>query len=215
MKSLIKKIIERSRQTFSTINYWESRYRSGGNSGSGSYDHLAEFKAKVINEFLITRPVQSAIEFGCGDGHQLSLIRYPRYIGLDVARTSIRICSEKFKDDTTKSFFIYDPFAFVDKGRVFQSELSLSLDVIFHLVEDEVYKLYMHHLFQSSARFVIIYSSDYEQARVNHERRRQFTLWVEHHQSAWKLIERKENPFRNESDPEAQSFSDFYLYQKN
>ena len=74
MKSLIEKIIKRSRQTFSTIDYWEGRYQSGGNSGSGSYNLLAQYKANFINEFLISHRIQSAIEFGCGDGNQLSFM---------------------------------------------------------------------------------------------------------------------------------------------
>ena len=33
-------------------HYWEDRYASGGNSGSGSYNKLAEFKSEVINAFV-------------------------------------------------------------------------------------------------------------------------------------------------------------------
>ncbi len=214
MKSIIRKLLHRTRHTFSTIDYWESRYQSGGNSGSGSYNRLAEFKAAFMNEFLAKNNIAGVIEFGCGDGHQLSMIRYPKYIGLDVARTSIQLCGDKFKTDPTKSFFVYDPFSFIDNEGVFRFDVSLSLDVIFHLVEDEIYELYMRHLFQSATRFVIIYSSDYEQPRVNHERRRKFSSWAEKNAPAWKLLERKENPFRNEPDPELQSLSDFCIYQK-
>ena len=28
------------------------RYKKGGNSGAGSYNHLAEFKAEVLNQFV-------------------------------------------------------------------------------------------------------------------------------------------------------------------
>lgn len=215
MKSLIKRIIAGSRRTISTIDYWESRYRSGGNSGSGSYNRLAQFKADFINEFLISNPVQSAIEFGCGDGNQLSLIRYPRYVGLDVSKTSIRLCSERFRGDTSKSFFLYDPFAFSDSSGVFHSDLSLSLDVIYHLVENEVYELYMEHLFGASTRYVIIYSTNDEQVQVNHERNRRFTTWIEQKKPKWRLLSRKVNPFHNEEDPESQSSSDFYIYERS
>lgn len=215
MKSLIKRIIAGSRRTISTIDYWESRYRSGGNSGSGSYNRLAQFKADFINEFLISNPVQSAIEFGCGDGNQLSLIRYPRYVGLDVSKTSIRLCSERFRGDTSKSFFLYDPFAFSDSSGVFHSDLSLSLDVIYHLVENEVYELYMEHLFGASTRYVIIYSTNDEQVQVNHERNRRFTTWIEQKKPKWRLLLRKVNPFHNEEDPESQSSSDFYIYERS
>ena len=62
-------------------SYWENRYVADGNSGPGSYGDLAIFKAKILNEFIGTKNVQSVIEFGCGDGHQLSLARYPRISG--------------------------------------------------------------------------------------------------------------------------------------
>jgi hypothetical protein len=37
--------------------------------------------------------VRSAIEFGCGDGHQLTLVDYPRYTGVDVSETIVRHCA--------------------------------------------------------------------------------------------------------------------------
>ena len=33
--------------------YWKKRYNSGGHSGDGSYNKLAEFKAKILNNFVI------------------------------------------------------------------------------------------------------------------------------------------------------------------
>ena len=32
--------------------YWERRYEQGDNSGSGSYNHLARFKADILNKFV-------------------------------------------------------------------------------------------------------------------------------------------------------------------
>jgi hypothetical protein len=213
LKSIVNKIIRKFNPSFSTITYWETRYQAGGNSGSGSYKHLAEFKAGFLNKFLVTHPVASVIEFGCGDGNQLSLVGYPKYTGLDVAATSIKLCSEKFSKDSSKDFLLYDPFSF-STNNFPVAELSLSIDVIFHLVEDDIYELYMKHLFQSASRFVIVYSSDYENKQVNHERRRKFTKWIALNRPDWKLIEHTENPFLNEADPEAQSFSDFYVFSK-
>ena len=72
--------------------YWETRYSGGGNSGAGSYGQLAEFKAEVINDFVISKGISSIIEFGCGDGNQLLLARYPRYTGLDVSKVALARC---------------------------------------------------------------------------------------------------------------------------
>jgi hypothetical protein len=73
--SLINKIIVKFRQFFfsDSITWWEKRYISGGNSGQGSYGVLAEFKAETVNQFVGEFEVKSLVEFGCGDGSQLSL----------------------------------------------------------------------------------------------------------------------------------------------
>lgn len=52
-------------------NYWERRYQSGKNSGAGSYSKLADFKANIINSFVLEHNITHVIEFGCGDGNQL------------------------------------------------------------------------------------------------------------------------------------------------
>jgi hypothetical protein len=66
-------------------SFWERNYARGGTSGSGSYGAFAQAKAAFLNEFVHQHDLQSVIEFGCGDGHQLSLADYPRYVGLDVS----------------------------------------------------------------------------------------------------------------------------------
>src|SRR5262249_52775171 len=66
----------------STGDYWDSRYRRGGNSGAGSYGRLAEFKAEAVNRFVRENHILSVVEFGCGDGAQLELAQYPRYTGM-------------------------------------------------------------------------------------------------------------------------------------
>ena len=73
---------------FSSVAYWEGRYRAGGNSGAGSYGRLATFKAGFVNGFVELNAIRSAIEFGCGDGNQLSLLSVPRYTGVDVSPTA-------------------------------------------------------------------------------------------------------------------------------
>ena len=84
--------------------YWEERYAGGGNSGVGSYSKFAEFKAEVLNDFIVSNSVGSVIEFGCGDGNQLSLANYPRYLGFDVSATAIDLCHAPFAGDESKSF---------------------------------------------------------------------------------------------------------------
>jgi hypothetical protein len=196
--------------------YWQQRYSLGGNSGSGSYGALAEFKAATINRFVKQHGIGTVIEFGCGDGNQLKTSEYPSYIGLDVAREAIRLCKSRFADDETKSFFLYDPECFVDRGRLFSADASMSLDVIFHLVEEDVFERYMAHLFQCAKRFVIIYSSNERVMKDSpHERHRNFSDHVEKHFPEWRLSEKVKNPFPLSAyPPPLGSLADFYFYER-
>ena len=196
--------------------YWESRYCGSGTSGSGSFGRLAEFKADILNPFVKNNNVRSVIEFGCGDGNQLTLARYPSYIGLDTSYKAIEICKERFKEDKSKSFFIYDSFLFVDNHKLFQADLAISLDVIYHLVEDELYEAHMSHLFNAGKNYVIIYSSDHEEhSKSPHVRHRQFSSWVELHCKDWSLLKKIKNkyPFDLDDSPDT-SKANFFIYKK-
>src|SRR5690349_8952416 len=76
--------------------YWERRYAQGGNSGPGSYNRLAKFKAEVLNKLVKDNDLESVIEFGCGDGAQLELAQYPHYIGVDVSRSVLSKVRKRF-----------------------------------------------------------------------------------------------------------------------
>lgn len=198
---------------FRSIAYWEQHYAKGDTSGPGSYGHLAEFKAHVINDFVTTHRITSVIEFGCGDGNQLGLFQCARYIGLDVSRTAIHKCVSKYADDPTKSFFLYDPRYFVDRAGVFTAEVGLSLDVIYHLIEDDLFRLYMQHLFASASRHIIIYSSSFDARTAPHVRHRDFVGYVQNNSPEWRLIERIPNRHPvTESGTKDGSPYDFFIY---
>lgn len=200
-----------------SAKYWDDRYRNEGNSGAGSYDHLAEHKADVINGFVQQNNLQTVIEFGCGDGNQLKIAKYPFYIGLDVSSTAVKMCYSQFKADQTKSFYVYDTMAFHDNARVFNADLTMSLDVLYHLVEKEIFETYLLHLFAASNKYVIIYASDYNQSEEpvhQHENRRSFTGFVTQNIKGWKLKEVIKNKYSPEQYKEKGSLSDFFIYEK-
>ncbi len=194
--------------------YWELRYASGGNSGPGSYGRLAHFKADVINSFVINKEVASVIEFGCGDGNQLGLALYRCYTGLDVSLSAIEICKRKFESDSTKTFLHYKPA----KREIasLKADLALSLDVIYHLVENRVFEIYMRDLFQSADRYVILYTSNTDSMQNHHERPRDITTWIKNFMKGWTLIEIIRNPYPYEAqNPANTSNSDFFIYGKS
>lgn len=213
MKALITLLLEKctSRKRFSSNDYWCQRYNSGGTSGRGSYGRLADFKAEVMNSFVCRNGVTSVIEFGCGDGNQLTLAEYPTYTGYDVSMTAVTACRARFRGDASKQFFHTEEYA----GQ--KAQLTTSLDVIYHLIENDIFDEYMRRLFDASSRFVAIYSSNQDspiEPVADHVRHRKFSNWVDRNAAHWKLSNHTPNLYPYNGDSTETSFSDFYFYEK-
>lgn len=187
--------------------YWERRYARGGDSGAGAAGRLAAYKAEVLNRFVREHNIQSVTEFGCGDGQQLRLADYPAYCGLDISKTAIARCRSLFAADASKKFEIYKPDTFSPDD--FQADMTLSLEVVFHLTEEDLYRLHLQHLFTCARRWVVIFSSDEEDTTGGvfpHFRPRRFTPDVP---PGWVLRERLANPHRDIS------VSDLFFFEKS
>ena len=206
----------RARRFPGTLNYWERRYLNGEDSGSGSHGRLAVFKADIINSFVKENRIGLVVDYGCGDGSQLCLANYQRYIGLDVSHKAIELCKNSFAFDNSKQFFVLNPKSYQKNLDIPLSDLSLSLDVIYHLVEDEVFHQYMSALFNSSNKYIIIYSSNHDERQLYHMKSRHFTKWIDKHAPNWQLTRKIDNPYPyNLSNPDNTSKSDFYIFKKN
>jgi SAM-dependent methyltransferase len=204
------RMLRQPRRFAGSAAYWEQRYREGGNSGSGSYNRLAAFKASVLNKFVEDHCIESVVELGCGDGAQLALASYPRYVGYDVSPRAVDICRARFSADRTKQFHLMTDLPPVS------GDLALSLDVIFHLIEDNVFEQYMTQLFSCGEKFVIIYSSNTDaESPAPHVRHRCFARWVEARMPGWSQIAYVPNDFPfDEREPSDTSFSDFFVYRR-
>ncbi len=200
----------RNRRFQNSEKYWNERYNTGGNSGAGSYGRLAAFKAETINDIIEINNYQSAIEFGCGDGAQLSLLNINQYTGVDVSQTIIERCKKKFSDCSGFTFLTKHEF----DGKPQTAELTLSLDVIYHLVEDTIFDDYMHCLFNAASECVIIYASNRdEMTEDSHVRHRKFTDWVKSNKPNFCQESFMPNPYPFDADnPETTSFADFYVF---
>jgi len=187
LRRTVGNLVKRARFRGSA-HYWERRYRRGGTSGSGSYGELAQGKASVVNRMIAEQGITSVIEFGCGDGNQLRYAKYPRYLGLDVAPSAVRRCAELFGDDLSKSFMLYDGDLFHDRARWLHADAALSLEVIFHLVEDDVFDVYMRHLFDTADHHVIICATNRDDLpSAPQERHRRFSGWIAENRPGWVL----------------------------
>jgi SAM-dependent methyltransferase len=198
---------------FRSAAYWQERYRSGGTSGAGSYGRLAQWKAEFLNRFAAEQQIRSVVEFGCGDGNQLALFDFEHYVGFDVSPQALELCRARVADRPADRYeFLPMSATHPLEGRF---DLALSLDVIYHLVEDEVFAAYLQRLFSAAARFVVIYSSDVDHDGASHVRHRNFSRWVAAHAPDWRLLQRTANPYPFRSaadDPQQTSVSDFFCY---
>lgn len=193
-----------------SADYWEQRYVDGATSGVGSYGRLAEFKAEVLNEFVAAHGVTSVLELGCGDGAQLALMDYPAYTGVDVSRRVVDLCRTTFGGRDGHEFhWLGDRDAWSS-----EHDLCLSLDVVYHLVEDDAFHRHVDDLFSHARRFVIVYSSNMDQPTAfAHVRHREFTRHVAETQPGWRLERVVANRYGwDPARPDDTSPADFYVY---
>ena len=203
--------LDRPAPGFDSAQYWENRYRAGGTSGSGSHGRLARYKADTLNALVRRHNIGSVVEFGCGDGAQLALAAYPSYVGVDVSPTALALCRKRFEQDAAKRFLP------AGDGGIGRADMALSLDVIFHLVEQDVFDRYMRALFDAALRFVVIYGSDREQPTPDpHVRHRAFSRWIGENAQDWRRVERGRNPYPfDPGRPDDTSFCEFQIFERS
>ena len=194
-----------------SADYWQRRYVAGGDSGVGSYGKFAHFKARVLNELFAELGIESVIEFGSGDGNQLELLDVPSYLGVDISTEAVARCRERFAGRPGRRFVSTDEYG----GEA--ADCTLSLDVIYHLVEDRIFEAYMRDLFAAARRCVAIYSSNHENpepGNPDHVRHRVFTDWIAAHETAWTLWRHVPNDHPYRGDWRGGSFADFYVFRR-
>lgn len=205
----LKEIVNRSRFRNSS-HYWQQRYERGETSGPGSYGRFADYKAEVLNTFVAGNGVVRVAEFGCGDGNQLKKFTFAQYLGVDVSAAAVEKCRAMYGDDPTKKFLVHTGADAVEAIRRFGPELAISLDVIYHLVEDPVFEEHIASLFAVSSRYVIVYSTNFDRRYDSlHQVDRKFTDYIDQRITGWRLREVLANPHKG-----VETQSDFYVYEK-
>ncbi|WP_170415008.1 class I SAM-dependent methyltransferase [Ruegeria atlantica] len=195
---------------FSSTEYWIDRYAQGKNSGAGSYGRLSVYKANFINTFVEAEGIHSVVELGSGDGNQASLFDIAQFTGLDVSEDCVRNCSARFANRPGWTFLKAD-------AEVEAHDAALSLDVVYHLVEDDVFEAYMHRLFSLAKRYVVIYASDFDLTpSARHVRHRAFSKWIADRMPNWKLYCEETNPFNRDGHGNSRrhSFASFKVFEK-
>lgn len=161
--------------------YWKDRYKFGGNSGKGSRGKIAQEKAEYMNSFCRRNNIETIVEFGCGDGVCASMLDAARYIGFDISDTALKFARDRCPDENRFRFFnsmglMSDEInKIVLENRLPGKLVNLSMDVIFHLVEDDVFKNYLDIIAGAPGDFVVIRSSDIDGAPKGHYRARAYS----------------------------------------
>ena len=198
---------------FNSKVFWENNYKNNGNSGEGSYGELAQFKADIINDFISKNNITSMIDYGMGDGNQLKYFNINNidYTGIDVSLTVIDNCKKIYNNDDKKKF-IHD-----EQIENIEANLVISCDVIYHLIEDNIYFEYMKNLFNMSNKYVIIYSRDEELDPTIHVKFRKFTDYIKKYVNNFNLIDEIPNKFPEiiiNNKYVGGSSCNFYIYSK-
>jgi SAM-dependent methyltransferase len=153
--------------------YWDARYRAGGTSGAGSQGEEAAHKAELVQGVISERGVRSMLDLGCGDGVVAAAIFVASYVGYDPAPAALTACRKLMP------WRRFTPTAPVGE----RFDIVLSMDVIFHLVEDAAFKGYMHLLFGCDfSDVVLVYGTNHHQRGAHHVLHRR---WLGDIPSGW------------------------------
>jgi len=195
-----------------TKEYWDRRYAEGMSSSSVddvyvdsvaglpvSYHVRTKLLVLILEELL--GPVNSVLDLGVGDGTQAALllmfaVQINDFVGVDISPSIVEQVGEAFAKEPRlaarqlkMAFHSYDGFSLPAAISQRQFDLVLSLEVLMHVVEDDLYHAYLMLLFGSSRSYVIIQSPNtHSNLLSRHMRLREFTDWVAHHARDWERI---------------------------
>lgn len=170
----------------SVADYWERRYLDGKRgSGRGARGAEAERKAAFVNALIAKYHINRIIDWGCGDGEVARLLSCRRYTGLDVSPAAIALC-ERTVQLPRRTWVRFNGWV---RPELPNAQLSLSLDVIFHLTEERYYKRHLKLLF-GAAPLVCIHSSNHDEEGEAHVLHREFLPDVP---KGWDMLHRPQD----------------------
>ena len=176
-------------QGFDYVKYWNGRYSEGSHSGYGSYGTLGEYKVHFINKFITENDIDFVIDFGCGDGFIASQLKTKYYQGFDVSVEAV------FK--TRKYKLIADLYCPTLFTPIFKSDLVICLDTLYHITDDSDYKKTLRDIFESSKKYVILYSSTHDEEETSsHVKHRKIIKDIP---TTFDVVSISVNPFSNMS----------------
>lgn len=132
------------------MDYWENRYMEGGNSGEGSRGIHKDWKWAVLNNTIPN--INNIIDVGCGDLAFMEGWMVPNYIGIDISETIIQKNREQYPN---KQFIISSADIHIHG---IKSDVVFCHDVLFHIIDENVYVNILKNLTKYSDNYISIYT---------------------------------------------------------
>jgi len=199
----------------SSHQYWADRYlhtNFQNSSGNGRLKFRLSYKAKMLNKIFKTYEITKVADFGCGDGLLASKLKITKYYGIEI--------NSEIVDNLKNKFLGKNEFEFSTK---FESQwrnkidASISVDVIFHLIEEDVYQKYMNELFFADAKYVVIRAYNHKSqgtGRNSHILHREFLNTIKKYFPNYNLVNvsspRRRHIYLSDSDK-----NQFFVFKKS
>jgi hypothetical protein len=132
-------------------NYWEERYKKGGNSGKGSRNFVRIWKWFNINKHVKISD-SDVIDVGCGDLAFWKGRSCKKYIGIDISPTIVQLNAVQRPN---WNFICGDASQY---HKINPAEVVFCNDILFHIINDETYKKILENLTIYSKKYIFIYT---------------------------------------------------------
>lgn len=185
-------------------SYWTERYRSGGNSGSGSAGRNLAFKANFVRDFLVKHQLREVLDIGCGNGGIIPSLPEINYHGIDFAKPAIDYCQAKWGETGSRKFTHVTEV----QGNSASAEVVLVLEVLMHITDDKDYERFLRACLSMAEKFVVLQTPlkadlGKRQKPAPHERYRDIFLSLIPHYGDFEVFQIQLAPGMSIADREA------------
>lgn len=175
LQAIAHRLIDRRRYSKSPSRYWEARHTRHGSGLEGvgciclsEEENRADYEAKWARIQVLLKDRlsgQLALDAGCGNGFFTARMRDLglRVEGVDFSEAAIASARERLGDDTELYVSSLDGFA-----PDHRYSIVICIDVLFHIVDDHVWRETVRNLARLSNQKLIIQDHLVDEALASH-----------------------------------------------
>jgi hypothetical protein len=179
-------------------NYWNTRYRLGGNSGYNTDEYATKYSNYVW--FIIEKSIgkqNDIIDIGCGDLELWKNRECEKYIGIDI---SPKIIEKNRKIRPNWTFIVSS----ADKNFDINAETVICMNTLYHIMNDLEYDKIINNIIMWSKKYIIIITWYKRPTELKdddfYEKYRDFNIYQKRIiDSGFDLILKEKLPFDNHS----------------